>query len=153
MSSVVIEEWIPGADPSAELAGLADVLHAAVHAGASVNFILPFSVEEARAFWCSKVLPEVRSGGRRVLIARVDGRIAGTVQLVLDLPPNQRHRAEVAKLLVHPFARRQGLARRLMNGTFGIDGWRRSHVLCNPFGVRGSPGLSLPGCAAATLGC
>ena len=49
-----------------------------------------------------------------MLLARSRGRIVGTVQLDLAMPPNQRHRAEVAKLLVHPDARRRGIARALM---------------------------------------
>jgi GNAT superfamily N-acetyltransferase len=97
-----------------ELRMLAGILHAAVHAGASVSFILPFSQDEARAFWQDKVLPVVAGGTRRVLVARDDGEIVGTVQLSLDVPPNQRHRAEVSKLLVHPKARRRGIARALM---------------------------------------
>src|SRR5256885_671716 len=82
--------------------------------GAGFGFILPFSLEEARSFWRDRVASAVESGGRRVLIARWEGRIAGTVQLILDTPPNQRHRADVAKLLVHSDARRRGIARALM---------------------------------------
>ena len=112
---MLIEEWNPNsARPEDDLLALAGVLHAAVHAGASVSFILPFSLDDARAFWIDKVLPGVSSGTRRVLIARIDGGIVATVQLNLDTPPNQRHRADVAKLLVHPAARRRGLARALM---------------------------------------
>ncbi len=108
---LTIEEWT--ADER-DLDALAEVLHAAVHAGASVSFVLPFSLEDARAFWLEKIAPGVRSGGRRVLLARVDGEIVGTVQLILDTPPNQSHRAEVAKLLVHPKSRRLGIGRALM---------------------------------------
>lgn len=93
---------------------LADVLHAVVHIGAGVSFIVPFSHDDARAFWEEKVLPGVRAGSRRVLVARIGSRIVGTVQIDLSMPPNQRHRAEVAKMLVHPDVRRQGIARRLM---------------------------------------
>lgn len=93
---------------------LAEVLHAAVHAGASVSFVLPFSMDDARVFWTDQVSPAVRSGKRRVLMARCGGEIVGTVQLNLDTPPNQQHRAEVLKLLVHPHARRRGIARALM---------------------------------------
>jgi ribosomal protein S18 acetylase RimI-like enzyme len=93
---------------------LAGVLHATVHAGASVSFILPFSIDDARSFWRDKVLPEVVAGGTYVLVARDGGRIVGTVQLELPWPPNQRHRGEVKKLLVHPDARRRGIARALM---------------------------------------
>jgi GNAT superfamily N-acetyltransferase len=100
------------ASPAADLEGLAEVLHASVHAGASVSFVLPFSLDDARAFWRDAVLPRVESGARRLLIARWNGRLAGTVQLLLDTPP--RHRAEIAKLLVHPGVRRAGIARALM---------------------------------------
>lgn len=97
-----------------DLRKLGSVLHACVHAGASVNFVLPFSAEDAETFWRSKVLPGVESGTCRVLVARCAGQIVGTVQLDLATPPNQPHRAEVRKLLVHPDARRRGIARALM---------------------------------------
>ena len=103
-----------------DIAALAEILHAVVYDGAGVSFVVPFSIDEARAFWVDKVLPGVRAGTRRVLVARdvhleVDrGRIVGTVQIDLATPPNQRHRAEVLKLLVHPTARRRGIARALM---------------------------------------
>jgi GNAT superfamily N-acetyltransferase len=110
-----VEEWTAGAATlEADLAALAEVLHEVVHDGAGVSFILPFPVEESLAFWRDRVLPGVRAGTRRVLVARRGGRIEGTVQLDLATPPNQRHRAEVAKLLVHPRARRCGMARALM---------------------------------------
>ena len=62
----------------------------------------------------ANVLAGVRAGTRRVLVARQGERIVGTVQINLAVPPNQQHRADVAKLLVHPDARRQGIARSLM---------------------------------------
>jgi GNAT superfamily N-acetyltransferase len=118
MSETVIQEWRPEhTDESrlrAELDMLAGVLHATVYAGASVSFIVPFALADARAFWLDGVLPEVKRGARRVLTAHSGGEIVGTVQLNLDVPPNQRHRAEVIKLLVHPKARRRGIARGLM---------------------------------------
>jgi len=97
-----------------DLAELSGVLHATVHAGASVSFILPFSLADADAFWRQKILPGVRDGSRLVWVARSEGEIVGTVQLIIDTPPNQKHRAEAAKLLVHPKARRRGVARALM---------------------------------------
>ena len=106
-------ESVPASPPAEDIERLAEVLHAAVHAGASVSFVVPFSLDDARAFW-RDVLPHIAAGTRRVLIARLDGKIAGTVQLDLATPPNQRHRAEVLKLLVHPDARRRGIARALM---------------------------------------
>jgi GNAT superfamily N-acetyltransferase len=117
IADVHVEEWRPdgqGAALDRDVEMLADVLHAVVHAGAGVSFFAPFSLDEARAFWRYKVLPGVRAGTRRVVVARSDTRIIGTVQLELAWPPNQRHRADVAKLLVHPIARRRGIARELM---------------------------------------
>jgi hypothetical protein len=98
----------------AELDGLSELLHASVHAGASVGFVLPFPRSEAAAFWHDTVAPAVRSGARLLWIARQGGVTAGTVQLMPATPPNQPHRAEVTKLLVHPDHRRRGLARALM---------------------------------------
>jgi ribosomal protein S18 acetylase RimI-like enzyme len=113
-----VELWRPEVltDPvlNAELVELGEVLHAVVHAGAGVSFVVPFSPEEACAFWRDQVLPAARAGTRRVLVARAAGRIVGTVQIDLRVPPNQQHRAEVAKLLVHPAFRRRGAARALM---------------------------------------
>jgi ribosomal protein S18 acetylase RimI-like enzyme len=122
-AEIRIEEWLPNdpradasraVDIEAEIGMLAEVLKAVVHAGAGVSFFTPFSIDEAGAFWVDKVLPQVRAGTRRVLVARDDERIVGTVQLDLEMPPNQQHRAAVAKLLVHPDARRRGIARALM---------------------------------------
>jgi GNAT superfamily N-acetyltransferase len=110
-----IERWCPDMpNLTADLEMLAEVLHACVHAGASVSFVLPFSIDDARAFWQNRV-SAVRAGLCCVLVARTAERIVGTVQLDLDTPPNQSHRAEVRKLLVHPQARRRGIAKRLMN--------------------------------------
>lgn len=92
---------------------LADVLHACVLDGASVGFVLPFPIEDAAAFWRG-LIPGVLDGARRMLVARLDGRVVGTVQLVLAMPANGRHRADIVKLLVHPAARRRGIARALM---------------------------------------
>lgn len=117
-ATVVVEEWRPDrADASAitgDIEMLAVILHAVVHGGAGVSFVVPFSLDEARAFWTDAVLPGVVARRRRLLVARLDARIVGTVQLDPAWAPNQRHRAEVLKLLVHPEARRRGIARALM---------------------------------------
>jgi ribosomal protein S18 acetylase RimI-like enzyme len=97
----------------AALDGLAEVLHASVLEGASVGFVLPFAMAEARRFWEGQ-RGAVASGDKRVLVAREGGRILGTTTLILGMPPNGRQRGEIAKVLVHPAARRRGLARRLM---------------------------------------
>jgi ribosomal protein S18 acetylase RimI-like enzyme len=118
VTDVRIETWRPAPDGSPSLAHdvdmLADVLHAVVYDGAGVSFVVPFSMDESRRFWVEKVLPGVRAGTRRVLVARFGDRTVGTVQVDLAMPPNQQHRGEVLKLLVHPDARRRGIARRLM---------------------------------------
>lgn len=93
---------------------LAGVLHACVHQGASVNFILPFTIEDSRVFWSTKIRDGIAANNRIIIIAKLEGSIAGTVQLDCDTPPNQAHRADVSKLLVHPDFRRRGVARALM---------------------------------------
>jgi GNAT superfamily N-acetyltransferase len=93
---------------------LADVLIDCVAGGASVSFMWPLPRDKAVAFW-QKVAEGVEEGERALLVAQdADGRIAGTVQLVLAQPDNQPHRADVAKMLVHRRARRRGVAHRLM---------------------------------------
>jgi ribosomal protein S18 acetylase RimI-like enzyme len=98
----------------AGLDDLADILHACVQGGAAVGFLLPFSVDDARAYWRAKVAPGVAAGTRILVVAAIDGTIVGTVQVDTDMPPNQPHRADVTKLLVHPRARRRGVARAVM---------------------------------------
>lgn len=92
---------------------LGAVLHAAVHAGASVGFLLPCPPAETEAFWRNQI-PAVRAGDKQVLVARQGGRIVATTTLITGGPPNGRWRAEIAKVLTHPDARRQGLAAALM---------------------------------------
>lgn len=126
--AIAIEEWRPDLVDAVivarEVEMLADILHAIVHDGAGVSFIVPFSLEDARAFWTEAVLAQVIAGRRRVLVARRDGRIVGTVQLDPAWAPNQPHRADVLKLLVHPEARRQGIARALM---IALEALAREH--------------------------
>lgn len=93
---------------------LTQTLHAAVHAGASISFILPFTPEAARRFWQEEVFPSVEANRCLLLCAYWKDELAGTVQLAIDMPPKQAHRGEVAKLIVHPSHRRKGIARALM---------------------------------------
>ena len=93
---------------------LAQLLIACVEAGASVSFMHPLSRERAETFWRG-ALDGAGRGERIVLVAEDEaGAIVGTVQVILAVPENQPHRGDIAKLLVHPRARRQGIAARLM---------------------------------------
>ena len=87
---------------------LADVLVDCVEGGASVSFMLPFSRDDAAKFF-EKVIASVARGETVLVAARIDGRIVGTVQLGLDMPPNQPHRGDIKKLLVHRVARSRGI--------------------------------------------
>ncbi len=93
---------------------LADVLLDCVEGGASVSFMWPLPRARALAFW-RDVADGVRRGERLLLIGQTrQGRVDGTVQLLLAQPDNQPHRADLAKMLVHRRARRRGLARALL---------------------------------------
>lgn len=97
----------------AHLDALAEILADCVAGGASVSFMPPFGVAEARAWWPG-VVDAVARGDTVLLAGFLDGRLLGTAQIGLDGPCNQRHRGDVKKVLVHRAARRRGLARALM---------------------------------------
>lgn len=98
----------------ADLQGLADVLIDCVDGGASVSFMAPLARHEALAFW-QGVTDGVARGERLLYVARDALGIVGTVQIVLAQPPNQPHRADLAKMLVHRRGRCQGLGAALMH--------------------------------------
>ena len=104
---------MPGPSCKTQLDGLAAVLVDCVAGGASVSYMAPFSHEQARGVF-DVVAEEVERGRRLLLAAFLNGDVVGTVQVVLALPPNQPHRAEIAKLLVRRSARRRGIAELLM---------------------------------------
>ena len=93
---------------------LAAILENCVNGGASVSFMLPFSPEKARTFW--RGIAERVGSHERSVLACIDPQdgVIGTVQLITEQPENQPHRADVAKLLVHEKARRNGVAMALM---------------------------------------
>jgi GNAT superfamily N-acetyltransferase len=97
----------------AHLDGLAAVLADCVAGGASVSYMAPFTHADARAQFEGWAV-EVERGTRLLLAAFRDGEVVGTVQVVFATPPNQPHRADIAKLLVHRGARRRGVAQLLM---------------------------------------
>jgi GNAT superfamily N-acetyltransferase len=104
---------LEGAALDEHLDGLAAVLADCVAGGASVSYLHPFSHADARAAF-EGFAHEV-GAGRRLLLAAFDGEtVTGTVQILLSFPPNQPHRGEIAKLLVHRSARKRGVAQALM---------------------------------------
>ena len=97
-----------------EIAALSEVLVDCVQGGASVSFMLPMTHAKAEQFWRSAATSVAR-GERQVLVAEDDtGAIIGTITLIFNLPENQPHRADVAKMLVHRSARRRGVAAMLL---------------------------------------
>ncbi|HMK80098.1 MAG TPA: GNAT family N-acetyltransferase [Xanthobacteraceae bacterium] len=104
---------LDAAAAQAALDELAEVLADCVAGGASVSFMLPFSRSDAAKFF-GKVIAAVAAGDTVLVAAKLAGRIVGTVQLGLDMPPNQPHRGDIRKLLVHRSARRYGIGAKLM---------------------------------------
>ncbi|HEV7255804.1 MAG TPA: GNAT family N-acetyltransferase [Mesorhizobium sp.] len=100
-------------EAAARLDELAGILLDAVAHGASVNFLAAFSHGEARAFWEGQ-FPGLAKGDRQLFVADDGRKLLGTTLLFFAHQPNQPHRAEIGKMLVHSSARRQGLGRRLL---------------------------------------
>lgn len=113
MTNISIHSLEPG-DLDAHAGPLAAIMDQTVNDGAAIGFIRPFSRSDALAFFTGQVFPEVRAGRRKLLAAKRNDETLGTVQLIIALPPNQPHRCEVAKMMVSPGARRQGIGRALM---------------------------------------
>ncbi|MCL6600728.1 MAG: GNAT family N-acetyltransferase [Alicyclobacillus macrosporangiidus] len=102
-----ITEWTEW--NSEDIHTLASLLITVVEDGASLGFLPPLSEEDSLSYWKGVLAPHVR-----LWVARHNGNIVGTVQLHLSTRQNGTHRAEIAKLMVHPQSRRMGIARRLM---------------------------------------
>jgi ribosomal protein S18 acetylase RimI-like enzyme len=100
-------------DEPGTVRALGEMTVAVVAGGASVSFMHPLAPQEARAFW-KHSLEAAERGERLVLGAYAQGALAGTVTVDLDTPPNQPHRAEIAKLMTHPDFRGRGIATALM---------------------------------------
>ena len=95
------------------VAQLADILIEVVADGASVHFMHPLAVADAMAFWQTSLAAAER--GERVIFGARDGdSLVATVTLQLAMPPNQPHRAEIAKMMTRPSHLRRGLAARLL---------------------------------------
>jgi ribosomal protein S18 acetylase RimI-like enzyme len=95
------------------VSALAETLVETVAHGGSVSFMHPLAPEVAAAFW-TQSLAAAEAGGRVVLGAFENGELVGTVTLLLDSPPNQPHRAEIAKMMVRVGRRGRGIARALV---------------------------------------
>lgn len=106
------------------LDALTDILENCINGGASVSFMLPCQPDVLRAWWTT-IADSVEAQERLLLVAlNASQQPVGTVQLIVDQPENQPHRADVAKLLVHERARRQGVAVRLMSA---LEALAREH--------------------------
>jgi GNAT superfamily N-acetyltransferase len=117
ISAIPMEPALPlrqlPAPDAADIGALARLLADCVADGASVSFMHPLPLDRARAFWQQVAQGVVR--GERLLLAADDAEgVCGTVQLVLAQPENQPHRADLAKMLVHPRARRRGVGAALL---------------------------------------
>ena len=103
----------PLADSPGITEALADILIETVADGASVTFMHPLAPEAARDFWRASLAAAAR--GERVVLGAFDGAdLVATVTLVLQCPPNQPHRAEIAKLMTRTSHRGRGIGSALM---------------------------------------
>jgi ribosomal protein S18 acetylase RimI-like enzyme len=93
---------------------LAEIVADGVNSGAAISFMQPYSLDDGRRFWAEEVFPDVAHGRRVLFVAYLDDAVVGTVQMDVTLRPNQPHRGEVAKMVVHSRARRRGVGRALM---------------------------------------
>ena len=109
---------LDAAEAADAVPALAEVLLDCVRGGASVSFMASLTQAEAEAFWAG-VAAGVAADDRRLLVATLDGEIVGTAQVVFAPQPNQPHRADVAKMLVHRRARRRGAAEALVRAAEG----------------------------------
>jgi len=106
MSDIAIR---PLATTPETVAALAMLLVETVAEGGSVSYMHPLPLADAEQFWAGSLAAAAR-GERLVLGAFIEGALAGTVTLILDLPPNQPHRAEIAKMMTGVGFRRRGVA-------------------------------------------
>ncbi len=92
---------------------LSAILIEAVASGGSVSFMHPLPVAAADAFWDRSLAAAAR--GERIVLGAFDGEtLVGTVTLLLDFPPNQPHRAEIAKMMTRVSHRGRGVAKALL---------------------------------------
>ena len=116
---------------------LGEIVADAVASGAGVNFMLPFTAADGEAWWRAQS-EDVASGRRILLVARDEGEVVGTISLNPAVAPNQPHRAELSKLLVHSADRRRGVATRLMDAA-AAEARERGFTLLTLDCVAGGP--------------
>ncbi|MGY3690037.1 ribosomal protein S18 acetylase RimI-like enzyme [Bradyrhizobium sp. USDA 3240] len=103
----------PLADGPAIRSTLGELLIETVASGGSVSFMHPLSPDDAEAFWQDSLGAAAR--GERVVLGAFDGNdLIGTVTLLLKMPPNQPHRAEIAKMMTRVSHRNRGVATALL---------------------------------------
>jgi GNAT superfamily N-acetyltransferase len=105
---------LTGAEAHAAVPALSEILVDCVDGGASVGFMLPHGMNDAALYW-QGVADQVAAGTTLLLVAEIDGRMFGTVQVGFAQMPNQPHRGDLKKLLVHRAVRGNGLSRLLMD--------------------------------------
>jgi ribosomal protein S18 acetylase RimI-like enzyme len=110
MADIQIRSLTSSADIRAALSAM--LIETVAHGG-SVSFMHPLSQEDAEKFWSNALNAADR--GERIVLGAFDGdRLVGTVTLLLDLPPNQPHRAEIAKMMTRVSHRHRGIATALL---------------------------------------
>lgn len=119
---------LSGPEAEAAIPALSDILADCVNDDASVGFMQPYDVADAAPYWAD-VARAVAGGATLLMVAEVDGTILGTVQVGLAQMPNQPHRGDLKKLLVHRSGRGKGLARQLMQAAEGEAAAREKTLL------------------------
>lgn len=104
---------LDGDDAQHRINELATILHDCVIKGASVNFMNPFTMIEAVSFF-KDTADAVRRGEVVLFAALENNHAVGTCQLIPAKKPNQKHRADLAKLLVHSSHRNKGIGASLL---------------------------------------
>lgn len=110
---MTVIRFLDAQQANAAIPELCEILVDCVEGGASVGFMQPYTAADAEPYWRS-VAETVEAGVNLLAVAEIDGKIVGTVQVGFASMPNQPHRGDLKKLLVHRCARGKGLARLLM---------------------------------------
>jgi GNAT superfamily N-acetyltransferase len=114
---------LDAAEARAAIPDLCEILADCVNGGASVGFMQPYTTDDAISYW-QGVVDAVAAETTLLAVAEIDGKAVGTVQIGFAGMPNQPHRGDLKKLLVHSAARGKGLARLL---TEAIEGEAAKH--------------------------